>query len=377
MNADLGRASRAIWPAAATGVVVLVIPFLLAGHSASVDSTIILALIDMVMVAGLYIFVGSSGVVSFGQVSFMAIGAYVCGMLTMPEIAKSVIIPNAPGIFLHTNIGTTTGVIIGGLVAAFAALVSSAALMRLSGIAASIGTLALLVITYTFFDNWQPGSSGGGNLTRIPTDLSVNSASIWAALAVLAAFAYQRSRLGLRLRAAREDEPAARAVGVRVARERRIAFVISGFMFGIAGGLYGHLVGSFSADDFFLPVTFMTLAMLVVGGSGAVLGVVCGTTLLSVVAYVFGQWENSLPAFGITLSLPTGTTDLIVAAVLILVLVLRPTGLITGELPWPGKLRRRPPAEQDADMPGEPMALNDHATPSPVESDALTNERRP
>lgn len=88
--------------------------------------------------------------------------------------------------------------------------------------------------------------------------------------------------------------------------------------------------------------------------------------------------ENSLPAFGITVTVPTGTTDLIVAAVLILVLLLRPTGLITGELRWPGDLlRRRTAAEQDADTPTERPQLNDDGTSTPVESDALASERRP
>ena len=127
--------------------------------------------------------------------------------------------------------------------------------MRLIGIGASVGTLALLLIVHTFFANWKPGSNGGGNLTRIPTDTNVNSMLGWALIAIVVAFIYQQTRFGLRVRAAREDEVAARAVGINVARKRRISFTLSALMFGIAGGLYGHSVGSFSANDFFLSST--------------------------------------------------------------------------------------------------------------------------
>lgn len=342
------RLAQAAWPPLGTSLIIVLVTMALAGRSPGVDQTIIIGLINLIMVSGLYVFVGSSGVVSFGQVSFMAIGAYVCGMFTLPGIAKGVIIPNAPAIFRHTDLGTTAGIVVGGLVAAAFAVVAAAPLMRLSGIAASIGTLALLMIVYTFFENWQPGSSGGGNLTRVPTDVTVNSALVWAVAAVLVAFAYQRTRFGLRLRAAREDEVAARAVGVRVQRERTVAFTLSALMFGVAGGLYGHTVGSFSADDFFLPVTFLTLAMLIVGGSLSVLGGVAGTAVLTVVAYVFDAWQNDDPAFGISISVPAGTRDLVVALAMVLILLWRPDGLTGGrELPFPRRppLSRRPAAE--------------------------------
>lgn len=351
----LRDSARAVWPAIGTSLLLIIVTLIFAGHSPGLDQTLIMALINLIMVTGLYVFVGTSGVVSFGQVSFMAIGAYVCGMFTIPDIAKTVIIPNAPAIFQNTELSTTVAVLVGAAVAAGVALIVSVPLMRLSGIAASIGTLALLMIVYTFFANWQPGSSGGGNLTRVPTDVTVNSALIWAVVVILAAFVYQHSRFGLKLRAAREDEVAARSLGVRVQRERSIAFTLSALMFGIAGGLYGHSVGSFSADDFFLPITFLTLAMLIVGGQLSILGGLAGTAVLSLVSYVFDAWQNDDPAFGITLSVPAGTRDLVIAVAMLAILLLRPNGLVVGELPWPRLPRRKdssgPPPSDDTEQP--------------------------
>lgn len=328
--------ARSWWPLTGLLLLVVVVPPLLAGRTIALDAVVTLALINIAMVVGLYVFVGNSGVVSFGQASFMAVGAYVCGMFTIPEIAKPVVIPHAPGVFADHTFATTPGILIGGAVSGVFAAIVSIPLLRLGGIAASIATLSLLVITSTFFTNWKPGSSGGGNLTRIPHDTTINGATVWLVVFLVVAFAYQRSRFGLRLRASREDEVAARAVGVRVHLERRIAFVLSGVMFGIVGGLYAHTIGSISAGDFSFDLTFIGLAMLVVGGTRSLYGAVLGATLVSIVDYVFDQWQDGRPALGLALDVPAGTSDLVVALALVLVLVLRPHGLSGGrELPWP------------------------------------------
>jgi len=331
-----------LWSIGALLLGVAVVSRALAGHSAVLDDALTIGLINLIMVIGLYVFVGNSGIVSFGHVGFMAVGAYVCGLFTIPKIAQPIIIPNAPGIFLHTHLSTASAIIAGGIAAAIVALLVSVPLMRLSGIAASIGTLSLLVIVNTFFEQWEPGTSGGGNLTQIPTDISVNAAMIWTLLALLAAFAYERSRFGLRLRATREDELAARGVGINARRERRIAFTLSGMMFGVAGALYAHALGSISAEDFYLPVTFITLAMLVVGGQLSLAGAVAGTLLLSVVSFVLTQWQNDNAVMGIAIQIPAGVEDLVIAVVLIAVLLLRPNGITNGrEIPLPTFVRRR------------------------------------
>lgn len=349
-------AAEASWPVLGPCAVVAVAALALAGHSPGLDEAVIIALIDLIMVTGLSVFVGSSGVVSFGQVSFMAVGAYICGMFTIPAVAKPIVISAAPVVFREVTLGTTEGLLAGIAAAVVLALIVSVPLMRLTGIGASIGTLALLVIVNTFFNNWQPGSIGGGNLIRIPTDTNVDVMVLWSVLTLIVAYLYQRSRSGLRVRAARDDEMAACAVGVNVARERRIAFTISAGMFGLAGGLYGHTLGSFSASDFYLQLTFLSLAMLVLGGTRSLAGAVAGTALLSGVSYVLNQWQNGNSALGVTVSVPAGTSDLVFAAVLILVLVFRPDGLTQGrEVPPPWAWSRRgsgaPPAVPDSREP--------------------------
>jgi branched-chain amino acid transport system permease protein len=157
---------------------------------------------------------------------------------------------------------------------------------------------------------------------------------------IAVAFAFQQSRFGLRLRASRENERAARSVGVRVAGERSVAWVVSGFVAGVAGALYGHYFVTFGPFDFYFNITFLTIAMLIVGGMTSVTGAVVGVFFITFVNELFRRWEVDGFA-GVTP--PSGTASLVLAFVLLVTLILRPKGITAGkEIPWPGdwKLRR-------------------------------------
>ena len=84
------------------------------------------------------------------------------------------------------------------------------------------------------------------------------------------------------LRASRDDDVAAKASGVRTVRERLIAFVLSAAV-GAGGGLYAEFLGSMTVDEFYLEMTFVTLAMLVVGGIGSLSGAVVGVVVVTFV----------------------------------------------------------------------------------------------
>ena len=158
-------------------------------------------------------------------------------------------------------------------------------------------------------------------------------------MAVVVAFAYKRSRFGRLLSATREDAAAARAVGVSVYRQRLIAFVLSGALAGFAGGLYVHLL-PVNAESVYLDLTFLTLAMLVIGGATSLWGAVVGALVVSGVDSFLAEAENGIHIFGHPLDLPAGTRIVVVGALMALVLILRPVGLTGGrELSF---RRRRP-----------------------------------
>ena len=116
---------------------------------------------------------------------------------------------------------------------------------------------------------------GLNTFSSVPETTDLLQATVGAVLVIVAAFAYQRSRLGRQLRATREDPAAARAVGVSIYRQRLGAFALSGFLAGFAGGLYVHFL-PINVDAVYLDLTFITLAMLVIGGTTSLWGAVVG-----------------------------------------------------------------------------------------------------
>lgn len=297
------------------------------------------SLILMIMVVGLHLFSGNSGVLAFGHVAFVEIGAYTCGILTIPSIAKPVIFPNMPYFLAHTTIPPQAGVLVGGIVAAVAAAIVFFPLRRLNAQALSIVTLAILLIANIFFTNVRLSSSGG-SIFRVPLAATLWNVVPWLLAALLIAFFFQRSRLGLRLRASREDEFAAESGGIDIGWTRLVAFVVSASIMGVAGGLYALSIGSFSGADFFIDLTILLFAMMVVGGMRSLSGAVIGTAVISIVSNFFSKLQNGVSLEGFAISVPSGSANVSIALCMIVVLLFRSEGLmrdleinITGLLP--------------------------------------------
>jgi branched-chain amino acid transport system permease protein len=173
--------------------------------------------------------------------------------------------------------------------------------------------------------------------SSVPETTDLTQAALGGLVVILAAFAYQRSRFGRQLRATREDPAAARAVGVSIYRQRLGAFALSGFLAGLAGGLYVHFL-PINVDAVYLDLTFITLAMLVIGGATSLWGAVVGALAVSGLDSVLANAENGLDVLGTTLDLPAGTRIVVVSSLMALVLVLRPSGLTGGrEFALPGR----------------------------------------
>jgi branched-chain amino acid transport system permease protein len=291
------------------------------------------ALIMVAVVVALYVFVGNSGVISFGHVSFVAVGAYLAGLVTLDPTTKGFTTPGLFGVLKHAQVGLVPSLALAAAAGAVYALVVGLPLMRLSGLPAGIATLAVLGITYDVLSYWGKIGPGVQTVTGVP-EASVWSLAVGVAIVVVAAYAYQRSRYGRVLRATREDPPAARASGISIYRERLIAFTLSGALAGLAGGLYVHMLGLLQPDLFYLDLTFVTLAMLVFGGVGSLWGAVIGALAISALNSFLGDAENTVDV-GFHLSLPNGTRLITVGVVRAWVLIVRPTGLTRGrEFGW-------------------------------------------
>ena len=329
--------------AALLGPVVLVVAAALLGTavSASTETYFVNALVNVTIVVALYLFVGNSGVLSFGHVSFVAVGAWAAGVLTVPIAEKPAVMPSLAGFLKDTTVGNVPSLAIAAGVGAAYALVVGLPLMRLSGLAAGIATFGVLEITHNVLRYWEAIGPGLNTFSAVPETTGLVQAAVGAVLAVAMAFGYQRSRFGRMLRATREDPAAARAVGVSIYRQRLVAFVLSGALAGFAGGLYVHLL-PLNTEGLYLDLTFITLAMLVIGGATSLWGAVVGALAVSGVDSFLAEAENGVHVAGRTLDLPAGTRIVVVGSLMALVLILRPRGLTGGrEIALPRVVRRR------------------------------------
>jgi branched-chain amino acid transport system permease protein len=294
------------------------------------------ALINLVAVVGLYVFVGNSGILSFGNVAFMAIGAYVSALLTMKSAAKSVFLPDLPQIIASAEWPALPGALAGGAVAAAVALVVGWPLVRLSGVSASIATFAVLVVGNVVFGNWTSVTGGQNSLMGLPAYVDLWTALGWAIAALVIAFAYQETRSALLLRASREDEAAAQASGVNVVLHRLRAFVVSAFLSGIAGVLLGHFLGIVRVENFYLDLTFLIVAMLLIGGRGSLTGAVAGTIVIALLTEGLREAEIGFQVGTTNIAAPAGTGDVILALLMLIIILFRPDGIAGGrELTWP------------------------------------------
>jgi len=330
MGAGLKTRLAAAWPLLSLLLILIAVASIGSNLSPVNQRHTIEILINVVLVVGLYVFVGNSGVLSFGQMSFMSIGAYATAILTIPVIQKNFLLPDLPGFLASAELAPVPAALAAGLVALAFGLLIVVPISRLSGLAASLAMFAVLVIVYQVETNWDAVTRGTRTMLGVPTETTIWSALVWAGIVVALAFAYQRSSAGLRLRATREDEFAARAAGISIPRERAIAFLISAFIVGIGGFLYAQFQGAFTPAAFYTHVTFLTIAMLVIGGQKSLAGAVVGAVVVSVLSFFFNNLQDGFSAGPIDFGGRDGLSDTLLAAFILLTLLFRRDGIMRG-----------------------------------------------
>jgi len=298
--------------------------------SRSVQFQFRFALVMAAIVIALYVFVGNSGVVSFGHVSFVAVGGFAAGLTTVPEALKLSLSPDIFPFIASAEVGNAVSLLLAAGVGGVFALIVGVPLMRLSGLSAGIATFAVLVITNNVLRNWEAIGPGARTLSLVPETTGFLQATVGVTAVAALAFAYQRSRFGRVLRASSDDPAAAQGAGVDIYRQRLLAFALSGALAGFAGGLLVHLLGSITTQQVYLDLAFLTLAMLVIGGVRSLWGAVVGALLVSGLNSLLLTAERGL-SLGVTeLTVPTGTRLVTLGVVMALILLFRPRGVTGG-----------------------------------------------
>lgn len=324
-------------------VLVVVATYLCAMLSPGIRFMIEGTLAMLVMVLALQVFIGNSGVLSFGHGAFALLGGFTTGLLTMPTRIKENVLSDLLPFLRTAHASVGTGVLVGILVAAAVGLVVGLFLMRLQGLAAGIATFAVLMVADNIFFNSRSVGPGPQVMPQVPRFPFLEVSLLLAVAAIVVAYAVGVSRSGRLLRASREDFLAAQALGASIWRLRVLYFTISAALAGLSGAMYAHHAAAVSARDFYLGFTFLTLGMLIIGGSGSVWGAVVGCAVVTGLGQVLLELEQGLQLGGLVFTIPAGTRSIAIAAALVLVLMWRPSGITGGaEFRLPKRLLRPP-----------------------------------
>ncbi len=306
-----------------------------------------LVLVQMAAVVSLAVFSDNSGVVSFGHSAFMGIGAYVSGVLTMNAAAQKTALPELPQWLAGHEMTLLPALLAVLAVGIVAGAVSGVPLSRLSTGSAAIGTLAFLIIVHVCLIGARDLTRGSQTFYGVPRLTTLPVAFAAAALAILVARLVREAPLGLRLRASRENEVAAAAIGINMPAARFWGWVVSIAMATLTGALYGHYLGAFSPKDFYFDLIFTLIAMMIVGGMMSVTGAVAGTLMLATVVQVLRQAETGRDLGFVTLPGIFGLPQLGLGVALLLTIWRRPTGLLGLQELGPGGLWPRGGAGRD------------------------------
>ena len=350
MRAPLDMKSPAI--ARLTIVVVAlalaVLPFALAGIGTAWVRITNLAILFVLLSLGLNIVVGFAGLLDLGYIAFYAVGAYVYALLASP----------------HFNLHLPFWVIlpIGAIVACMFGVLLGTPTLKLRGDYLAIVTLGFGEIIRIFLNNLsQPVNitNGPQGITLIDPfrigSFSFAQSETFAGLTFSGPIKYyyflvivmvliiglnlrlQNSRIGRAWEAIREDEIAARAMGINTRNMKLLAFAMGASFGGVAGGMFSAIQGFISPESFVLVESINVLAMVVLGGMGNVFGVVLGAILLSftpeVLRYTVGPIQHQL--FGRTLIDPEVIRMLLFGITLVAMMLFRPAGIL------PSALRKR------------------------------------
>ncbi|MBI3649119.1 MAG: branched-chain amino acid ABC transporter ATP-binding protein/permease [Actinobacteria bacterium] len=322
------RSRPAIAGIVATAALLTLLTALVTGLGSALSGrTLVVFLLNVCLVCGLQLFIGNSGIVSFGHVAFMGIGAYVTALVTIPPGLKASQVSRLPELLARAQLGQLPTVLLAGLVCAVVAAMLGGGLIRMAEGPMAMATLALLVVAHTLFLNWESVTRGTLGLFGVPNRSTPWVALIAAVLFVAFARLYKESSWGLRVRASREDPLSSGSAGINVIRTRYGAWILSAALMGMAGSLWAASVLAFDPNQFFFDTTFGLLAMLVVGGRASVSGAVAGAAIVTFVSDSLARVEQGVRIGPWLLPRLTGSVQFVIALLIIVTLVWRPEGV--------------------------------------------------
>ena len=296
-----------------------------------------LCAIYVVLALSLNLVNGFTGLFSLGHAGFMAVGAYTCALLTMTPEQKEVnffLEPIAPWL-AHLSLPFVPALLVAGLVAALLGVLLGAPVLRLKDDYLAIATLGFSEIIRVVLTNTQSVTNGALGLKGLPKFATTGVVWSCAALAVVFMALLIRSSYGRALKAVRDDEIAAGAMGVDVFRVKVVSFAASSFMAGVGGALLGHLLTTIDPKMFTFMLTFNILLVVVLGGIGSITGSVIASVAVTILMEALRFLDGPLDLGVLTLEARPGLRMVVFSVILMAVVLFRQRGLMgTREFSW-------------------------------------------
>ena len=284
--------------------------------------------VNLLVVLGLQVFMGNARITNLSHSAFMGIGAYAAAICVTPVNIKALSLPNAPWGLNAFSLDPLSSALIAIVITGTVALLVGLMIVRLSGIGATIVSLAFLVIVHSLFLYRTDIFKGNQAFFGIPQVFNLASVIALSAVVVFSVRIFRESKWGVALRASADDEVGALSMGIEMYRLRLIAWVFSGMLLSVAGIAYAYFLGTISARPFYFNHVFLTLAMLIFGGMRTVTGAVLGTFVISL-GLEMVRWLETGPVFlGIDLPEALGLSGIALGAVIVFTMALRPSGIM-------------------------------------------------
>ncbi|WP_313295267.1 ABC transporter permease subunit [Diaphorobacter sp.] len=335
------------------GIALLILPLVLQYFGNAWVRIADLALLYVMLALGLNIVVGYAGLLDLGYVAFYAVGAYMFGLLASPHLAEtfawfSAHFPNG----LHISIWWVIPLAL--LLAAITGVLLGIPVLKLRGDYLAIVTLGFGEIIRIFMNNLDHpvnvtnGPKGLGEIDSVQIfglnlgkrqeifGYDISSVTLYyylflalVLITIVICYRLQDSRIGRAWMAIREDEIAAKAMGINTRNMKLLAFGMGASFGGVSGAMFAAFQGFVSPESFSLMESIMIVAMVVLGGIGHIPGVILGAVLLAslpeVLRYVAGPLQD-MTGGRLDASI---LRQLLIALAMIIIMLLRPRGL------WP------------------------------------------
>ena len=296
-----------------------------------------LCAIYIVLALSMNLLNGFTGLFSLGHAGFMAIGAYVCALLTMSPAQKTLNFFLAPIVpwLANVQIPFIPALIVAGLVAAAFAWLIGTPVLRLRDDYLAIATLGFAEIIRVHITNAQRLTNGALGLQGLPKYSTTWVVWSFAALSIVFMFALIRSAYGRSLKAVRDDEIAARSMGIDVAHVKIVSFVVSSFIAGVGGALLGHLMTTIDPKMFVFGLTYNILLIVVLGGNGSITGSVIASIVVTVLMELLRFLDGPLNLIVFKTDGLPGLRMVVFSLLLMIVVIYRQKGLMgTKEFSW-------------------------------------------